>query len=47
MIDIFELSKTNPDAVHAAPVTTPVGRLDEVAAAKNMELTFIPSASKE
>jgi glycine dehydrogenase subunit 2 len=40
MIEIFELSKTDPDAVHAAPVTTPVGRLDEVAAAKNMELVY-------
>jgi len=40
MIEIFELSKIDPDAVHAAPVTTPVGRLDEVAAAKNMELVY-------
>jgi glycine dehydrogenase subunit 2 len=39
MIEIAELSKTDPDALRNAPVTTPVGRLDEVAAAKNMDLT--------
>jgi glycine dehydrogenase subunit 2 len=40
MIELFELSKTDPDTLHHAPVTTPVGRLDEVAAAKNMELVY-------
>jgi len=40
MIEIAELSKTDPDALHHAPVTTPVGRLDEVAAAKNMDLVY-------
>ena len=41
MIEIAELSKTDPDALHNAPVTTPVGRLDEVAAAKNMDLVYM------
>ncbi len=40
MIELAKLSKTDPDALHHAPVTTPVGRLDEVAAAKNMELVY-------
>ncbi len=40
MIEIAEQAKTDPEALHRAPVTTPVSRLDEVAAAKNMELVF-------
>ncbi len=40
MLEIMELSKTNPEAITSAPITTPVGRLDEVAAAKNMDLTY-------
>lgn len=40
MIKIAKRSQTDPDSLHSAPVTTPVGRLNEVAAAKNMELTF-------
>jgi glycine dehydrogenase subunit 2 len=39
MIELAEVSKKNPDELHEAPVTTPVGRLDEVAAAKNMMLS--------
>ncbi|TAN38865.1 MAG: glycine dehydrogenase subunit 2 [Verrucomicrobia bacterium] len=38
--EVLELAKRDPDALHHAPVTTPVGRLDEVAAAKNMDLVF-------
>jgi glycine dehydrogenase subunit 2 len=40
MIELAEKAKTNPDELHAAPVTSPVGRLDEVAAVKNMDLTY-------
>jgi len=47
MEEILELSKTDPDALKAAPVTTPVGRLDEVAAAKNMDLTYVQPAAAE
>ncbi len=34
MLDIAKVAKTDPGAIHAAPVTTPVGRPDEVAAAR-------------
>jgi len=44
MNEIADLSKTDPDVLKAAPVTTPVGRLDEVAAAKNMDLTYTGDA---
>jgi len=41
MIEVAELSKSDPDALHSAPVTTPVGRLDELAATRNMDLVFV------
>lgn len=37
---IFATAETNPEALHAAPVTTPVGRPDEVAAARNPILRY-------
>ncbi|WP_243312810.1 aminomethyl-transferring glycine dehydrogenase subunit GcvPB [Fundidesulfovibrio agrisoli] len=37
--DILALAESDPAAVQAAPVTTPVGRLDETRAARNMEIT--------
>ncbi len=40
MIDLAKLAETNPEALHKAPASTPVGRLDEVAAAKRMDLAF-------
>jgi glycine dehydrogenase subunit 2 len=40
--ELIETARQNPDALLKAPVTTPVGRLDEVAAAKNMDLAFAP-----
>jgi len=39
LIEIAELTDTNPEVIQAAPVTLPVTRLDETAAARNMELT--------
>lgn len=36
MIEIAKLVDTDPDALHAAPVKTPVGRLDEVKAARDL-----------
>ena len=36
MLDIARLVDENPDVLHEAPVTTPVGRLDEVAAARTL-----------
>ncbi|MBU1909168.1 MAG: aminomethyl-transferring glycine dehydrogenase subunit GcvPB, partial [Verrucomicrobia bacterium] len=43
MIELAGLAKSDPEALKRAPVTTPVGRLDEVAAARNMDLVFQPS----
>lgn len=40
MIELANVAEKNPQALHDAPVTTPVGRLDEVAAAKKMDLAF-------
>ncbi|OQB25567.1 MAG: putative glycine dehydrogenase (decarboxylating) subunit 2 [Firmicutes bacterium ADurb.Bin182] len=34
MLEIAEIAKADPEALHAAPVTTPVGRPDDVAAAR-------------
>lgn len=34
MARIADMAEQNPEALHAAPVTTPVGRLDEVSAAR-------------
>lgn len=38
MIEIAELTESNPEQVKAAPVTTPVNRPDETAAAKNLNV---------
>jgi len=38
LIEIARLARTDPDAVKTAPITTCVARLDEVAAARNMDL---------
>ncbi|MCX6991791.1 MAG: aminomethyl-transferring glycine dehydrogenase subunit GcvPB, partial [Kiritimatiellaeota bacterium] len=40
MRDLAQTARVNPAELHAAPVTTAVGRLDEVAAARNMDLAF-------
>ncbi len=39
--ELVELSKINPEKLHQAPNTTPVGRLDEVKAARDMRLSFM------
>ncbi len=38
IIHLAELAETNPDALHQAPTTTPVGRLDETKAARQLNL---------
>lgn len=38
MIDIAEIASKNPEKLRSAPETTPVGRLDEVKAVKDMKL---------
>ena len=42
LIEIASLAETAPDELHAAPVTTPVGRMDEVAAARKPKLRWRP-----
>ncbi len=41
MIDIAKQAQKEPDAVKAAPHTTPVSRPDETAAAKNHDIAFL------
>jgi len=41
MIEIAKQAQTEPEKIHAAPVTTPVGRLDETAAAKNPNIASL------
>jgi glycine dehydrogenase subunit 2 len=38
MIDIAKMAKSEPETLKAAPISTPVGRLDETAAAKNVDI---------
>jgi glycine dehydrogenase subunit 2 len=40
MIELAKLAEENPQALLDAPVTTPVSRLDEVKAVKNMDFSF-------
>jgi glycine dehydrogenase subunit 2 len=40
MKEIAETSKTDPDSIKKAPFTTPVGRLDETKAVKDMDFAF-------
>jgi len=40
LLKIAEEAKESPELLHAAPTTTPVGRLDEVAAARNPVLCY-------
>jgi glycine dehydrogenase subunit 2 len=41
MIELAKAAKDSPEKLKAAPVTTPVGRLDETAAAKNVDIAEI------
>jgi glycine dehydrogenase subunit 2 len=40
MYELFELAEKDPEKLHKAPVSTPVGRLDEVKAARDMKLSY-------
>ncbi len=42
LVEIAELAERDPDAVKASPTTTPVGRLDEVEAARHPVLASLP-----
>ena len=46
LADIRDLARTDPDAVLAAPVTTPVRRLDDVRAAKQLDVAWRPAAER-
>ncbi|MDR0331051.1 MAG: aminomethyl-transferring glycine dehydrogenase subunit GcvPB [Chitinispirillales bacterium] len=41
MIEIAEAAESGPKSLHAAPVSTPVGRLDETKAARDMDVAFL------
>jgi len=41
MVDIAGLAESDPEALHRAPVTTPVTRLDEYAAARDLDLASL------
>ncbi len=41
MIEIAKLAETDPESITSAPGTTPVGRLDETAAARNLNIASI------
>jgi glycine dehydrogenase subunit 2 len=41
MIEIAELAKTDPEKPREAPITTPVSRPDETAAARNPDIAFL------
>lgn len=43
MSEIAKLAETDPDAIKAAPLTTPVNRLDETAAARQLNITAEPA----
>lgn len=43
--ELYARAQSDPDKLHAAPVTTPVGRLDEVNAARNPVLRYTFEAS--
>jgi glycine dehydrogenase subunit 2 len=40
MIEAAEMAKKDPDKLHEAPVTMPVGRLDETKAAREQNVCF-------
>jgi glycine dehydrogenase subunit 2 len=41
MIEIAKLAASDPEKIKAAPITTPIGRLDETAAAKNPNIASL------
>jgi glycine dehydrogenase subunit 2 len=43
LTEIDALARSDPEAVKAAPVTTPVRRLDDVRAAKHLDVAWRPA----
>ena len=46
MADIRKRMQSDPDSLHNAPITTPVGRLDETKAAKDLDVVWCDSIPK-
>jgi len=46
MLELAELAKQNPEELRKAPITTPVQRLDEVKAAKELNVVRPVNTSK-
>ncbi len=44
MLEVARIADENPEALRAAPSTTPVSRLDEVKAVKKADFAYIPNA---
>jgi glycine dehydrogenase subunit 2 len=47
MIAIAERAKSDPDSVRGAPYKLPVRRLDDVKAARNLDLAYRPESRGE
>ncbi|MEO7477733.1 MAG: aminomethyl-transferring glycine dehydrogenase subunit GcvPB, partial [Lysobacteraceae bacterium] len=45
MAELLEKSSADPDWMKAAPYTTPVRRLDDVKAARELDLAYVPAAA--
>ncbi len=43
LIEIDLLARSDPEAVKAAPITTPVRRLDDVRAARQLDVAWVPA----
>ncbi len=46
MVEIREQARTDPEVVRGAPYTTPVRRLDDVRAARQLDIRYQPDASE-
>ena len=44
MARIADKAESDPESLHASPCSTPVGRLDEVGAARNLDLCYVEKA---
>ena len=42
MRELAELAQNDPEALHSAPLTTPVGRLNETKAARDLNIAYTP-----
>ena len=47
LIEIARIAEEDPDRLHQCPTSTPVGRLDEVAAARKPDVCYVPPSVAE